>query len=67
MITSESSPADLFLVVDRCDRCGARAQVRELVIQERGGGPRVTVAQVIAATGLKERRAYELLRDARAD
>jgi len=51
----------------RASSGGARAQVRELVIQERGGGPRVTVAQVIAATGLKERRAYELLRDARAD
>jgi hypothetical protein len=47
-------------------RSPARAAVRALVDRERSGGPRVTVAEAIDATGLKERRAYELLRDARS-
>ncbi|HET8644673.1 MAG TPA: hypothetical protein VFO85_04240 [Vicinamibacteria bacterium] len=45
----------------------ARSQVRALVARERAGGPQVTAAQVIAATGRSRRRAYELLRDARAE
>jgi Protein of unknown function (DUF2637) len=47
-------------------RSSARARVRELVSRERRGGPRVTVTDVTAATGLKRRRAYELLHEARA-
>jgi hypothetical protein len=47
-------------------RSPARAAVRALVDRERSGGPRVTVTEAIDATGLKERRAYELLRDARS-
>jgi hypothetical protein len=43
----------------------ARAAVGALVDRERSGGPRITVAEVMDVTGLKERRAYELLRDAR--
>jgi hypothetical protein len=42
-----------------------REQVRALVTRERHGGPPVTVAEVIAATGRSRRRAYELLRAAR--
>jgi hypothetical protein len=42
----------------------ARHQVRTLVARERSGGPKVTAAEVIAATGRSRRRAYELLRDA---
>jgi hypothetical protein len=42
-----------------------RAQVRALVAREHAGGPPVTVAEVIAATGRSRRRAYELLRAAR--
>ena len=45
----------------------ARARVRELVSRERHGGPRVTATDVTAATGLKRRRAYELLHEARAE
>ena len=41
----------------------ARHQVRTLVARERSGGPKVTAAEVIAATGRSRRRAYELLRD----
>jgi hypothetical protein len=41
--------------------------VRALVARERAGGPAVTAAEVIAATGRSRRRAYELLRDARAE
>jgi hypothetical protein len=48
-------------------RSSARARVRELVSRERRGGPRVTVTDVTAATGLKRRRAYELLHEARAE
>ncbi|HEV8653478.1 MAG TPA: DUF2637 domain-containing protein [Actinomycetes bacterium] len=48
-------------------RGGARARVRELVSRERHGGPHVTVTDVTAATGLKRRRAYELLHEARAE
>jgi Protein of unknown function (DUF2637) len=44
-----------------------RSQVRALVARERAGGPTVTVAEVIAVTGRRRRRAYELLRDARAE
>jgi hypothetical protein len=45
----------------------ARSQVRTLVARERSGGPTVTAAEVIAVTGRSRRRAYELLRDARAE
>jgi hypothetical protein len=45
----------------------ARTQVRALVARERAGGPAVTAAEVIAVTGRSRRRAYELLRDARAE
>jgi Protein of unknown function (DUF2637) len=45
----------------------ARSQVRSLVARERAGGPPVTAAEVIAVTGRSRRRAYELLRDARAE
>jgi hypothetical protein len=45
----------------------ARSQVRALVARERAGGPTVTAAEVIAVTGRSRRRAYELLRDARAE
>jgi hypothetical protein len=45
----------------------ARHQVRALVARERSGGPKVTAAEVIAATGRSRRRAYELLRDARTE
>ena len=44
-----------------------RSQVRELVARERAGGPTVTAAEVMAVTGRSRRRAYELLRDARAE
>jgi hypothetical protein len=44
-----------------------RSQVRALVARERTGGPPVTAAEVIAVTGRSRRRAYELLRDARAE
>jgi hypothetical protein len=45
----------------------ARSQVRALVARERPGGPVVTAAEVMAVTGRSRRRAYELLRDARAE
>jgi hypothetical protein len=45
----------------------ARQQVRTLVARERAGGPQVTAAEVVAVTGRSRRRAYELLRDARAE
>ncbi len=45
----------------------ARTRVRALVARERSGGSKVTAAEVIAATGRSRRRAYELLRDARAE
>jgi hypothetical protein len=41
--------------------------VRALVARERSGGPKVTAAEVVDATGRSRRRAYELLRDARAE
>jgi Protein of unknown function (DUF2637) len=44
-----------------------RSQVRSLVARERAGGPVVTAAEVMAVTGRSRRRAYELLRDARAE
>jgi hypothetical protein len=44
-----------------------RSQVRALVARERAGGPTATAAEVIAMTGRSRRRAYELLRDARAE
>jgi Protein of unknown function (DUF2637) len=44
-----------------------RTRVRSLVARERSGGPPVTAAEVIAATGRSRRRAYELLRDARTE
>jgi hypothetical protein len=40
--------------------------VRGLVDRERDGGPPITVTDVTTATGLKRRRASELLREARA-
>jgi hypothetical protein len=49
------------------DPAKARQQVRALVARERAGGPQVTAAEVIAATGRSRRRAYELLRDARTE
>jgi hypothetical protein len=45
----------------------ARSQVRSLVARERTGGLTVTAAEVMAVTGRSRRRAYELLRDARAE
>jgi hypothetical protein len=45
----------------------ARSQVRSLVARERAGGPKATAAEVMAVTGRSRRRAYELLRDARAE
>jgi hypothetical protein len=45
----------------------ARTQVRTLVARERAGGPAVSAVEVIAVTGRSRRRAYELLRDARAE
>jgi hypothetical protein len=48
-------------------RPNARVRVRELVSRERQGGARVTVTEVTAVTGLKRRRAYELLHQARAE
>jgi hypothetical protein len=45
----------------------ARSQVRSLVARERAGGPTVTAVEVMAVTGRSRRRAYELLRDARAE
>jgi hypothetical protein len=45
----------------------ARSQVRTLVARERVGGLTVTAAEVMAMTGRSRRRAYELLRDARAE
>jgi hypothetical protein len=45
----------------------ARSQVRSLVARERAGGSPVTAAEVIAVTGRSRRRAYELLREARAE
>jgi Protein of unknown function (DUF2637) len=71
------SPADLApgVLYDRSTDAGpdapaapdARSQVRALVARERAGGPTVTAAEVIAVTGRSRRRAYELLRDARAE
>ena len=49
------------------DPADARSQVRALVARERAGGPKVTAAEVMAVTGRSRRRAYELLRDARAE
>jgi Protein of unknown function (DUF2637) len=49
------------------DPADARSQVRALVARERSGGPKVTAAKVMAATGRSRRRAYELLRDARTE
>jgi hypothetical protein len=45
----------------------ARQRVRALVARERAGGPQVTAAEVIAATGRSRRRAYELLAAARTE
>jgi hypothetical protein len=45
----------------------SRARVRELVAQERTTGTRLHARQVAAAAGISERRAYELLRAARAE
>jgi hypothetical protein len=45
----------------------ARQRVRALVARERSGGPKVTAAEVIAATGRSRRRAYELLAAVRSE
>jgi hypothetical protein len=44
----------------------SRARVRELLAQERATGTRLGAREVAAAAGISERRAYELLRDLRA-
>jgi hypothetical protein len=45
----------------------SRARVRELVTHERATGTRLHAREVAAATGISERRAYELLRALRAE
>jgi hypothetical protein len=45
----------------------SRARVRELVAHERATGTRLHARDVAAAAGISQRRAYELLRDARAE
>jgi hypothetical protein len=45
----------------------SRAHVRELVERERATGTRLAARDVAAAAGISERRAYELLRDLRAE
>jgi hypothetical protein len=59
-------PQDRTTSADQ-DPADVRQQVRALVARERSGGPQVTAAEVIAATGRSRRRAYELLRDARTE
>jgi hypothetical protein len=41
--------------------------LRELVAHERATGTRLAAREVAAAAGISERRAYELLRDARTE
>jgi hypothetical protein len=66
---SHRTPTTLTLGADQDPAAApdARQQVRALVARERAGGPQVTAAEVIAATGRSRRRAYELLRDARTE
>jgi hypothetical protein len=45
----------------------SRARVRELLATERATGTRLAAREVAAAAGISERRAYELLRDLRAE
>jgi Protein of unknown function (DUF2637) len=45
----------------------SRARVRELVAHERATGTRLAARDVAAAVGISQRRAYELLRDVRAE
>jgi hypothetical protein len=45
----------------------SRARVRELVACECASGVRLAARQVAAAVGISERRAYELLRNLRAE
>jgi hypothetical protein len=45
----------------------SRARVRELLAAERATGTRLAARDVAAAAGISERRAYELLRDLRAE
>ena len=45
----------------------SRARVRELVAHERATSTRLHAREVAAATGISERRAYELLRAVRAE
>jgi hypothetical protein len=45
----------------------SRARVRELLARERATGTRLAAREVAAAAGISERRAYELLRDLRAE
>jgi hypothetical protein len=45
----------------------SRARVRELLAAERATGTRLVAREVAAAAGISERRAYELLRDLRAE
>jgi hypothetical protein len=44
-----------------------RTRVRDLLVREQAGGPRLTGKQVAAAVGIKPRRAQELLRELRAE
>jgi hypothetical protein len=65
------TPADSQLRTTDADPDSAaapdvRSQVWALVARERAGGPTATAAEVMAVTG-RRRRAYELLRDARAE
>jgi hypothetical protein len=48
-------------------RSPAREQVRSLVVRERSGGPRATAPEVMAATGISQSRAFELLKQVRGE
>jgi hypothetical protein len=67
--TTLALPQDRTLSADQDPSAAsdARTRVRALVARERSGGPKVTAAEVVDATGRSRRRAYELLRDARAE
>jgi hypothetical protein len=67
--TTLAVPQDRTLSADQDPSAAsdARTRVRALVARERSGGPKVTAAEVVDATGRSRRRAYELLRDARAE
>jgi hypothetical protein len=68
-LTTLALPQDRTLSADQDPSAAsdARTRVRGLVARERSGGPKVTAAEVIAVTGRSRRRAYELLRAARAE